>query len=268
MKIAVTGASGFIGRHLLNALQGHQVVAMTRQASKLKFVCGVRVVEIAIDQADINFFDALGCPDVLIHLAWSGLPNYQSSHHLNTELPAQQYFLSQLIASGLPKLVVAGTCFEYGLQSGALAASTPTQPYSQYAIAKDQLRQYLQSLQYKQAFALTWARLFYMYGDGQAAHTLYARLKAAVARGDVVFNMSGGEQLRDYLPVEAVARQLASLANGEHGAGVVNVCSGQPIAVRDLLMQWARERGWQIQFNFGYYPYRDNEPMAFWGKED
>jgi len=56
-----------------------------------------------------------------------------------------------------------------------------------------------------------------------------------VEQGDAVFNMSGGEQLRDYLPVKDVARYIAALAVSGKGAGLVNVCSGKPISVRGLV---------------------------------
>ena len=77
--------------------------------------------------------------------------------------------------------------------------------------------------------------------------------------------MSGGEQLRDYLPVAQAARYLVSLALIEKDIGVVNVCSGTPISVRKLVEGWIKENGWPIRLNLGRYPYSDYEPMAFWG---
>jgi dTDP-6-deoxy-L-talose 4-dehydrogenase (NAD+) len=104
-----------------------------------------------------------------------------------------------------------------------------------------------------------------MYGDGQPDTSLYPKLKEAVARGDEVFNMSGGEQLRDYLPVEEVSREIVDLALSNCDAGIVNICSGQPISVRRQVEKWLDENHWEIKLNPGYYPYPDYEPMAFWG---
>ena len=75
----------------------------------------------------------------------------------------------------------------------------------------------------------------------------------------------GGEQLRDYLPISEVARLIVELALRRLNAGVVNVCSGQPISVRALVEGWIKENGWDIQLNLGRYPYPDYEPMVFWG---
>jgi nucleoside-diphosphate-sugar epimerase len=77
--------------------------------------------------------------------------------------------------------------------------------------------------------------------------------------------MSGGEQLRDYLPVSEVARSLVALVLKQADIGVVNVCSGQPVSVRKLVEGWIAENDWSIDLNLGRYPYPDYEPMAFWG---
>jgi nucleoside-diphosphate-sugar epimerase len=104
-----------------------------------------------------------------------------------------------------------------------------------------------------------------MYGEGQAPGSLYSQLKQAVTRGERQFNLSGGEQLRDYLPVEQIASYLVALALDRRNAGAVNICSGQPISIRTLVEGWLKENNWQIELNFGHYPYPDYEPMAFWG---
>ena len=131
MKVAVTGASGFLGGHVLAALKKHEVdvVTTTREAARLhdglESVC---VVEMDIARPLPDCFERLGKPDVLIHLAWDGLPNYKSLHHFETELPRQYQFLKVMVEGGLSSLVVTGTCFEYGMQTGGLAADAPTRP--------------------------------------------------------------------------------------------------------------------------------------------
>jgi len=268
MKVAVTGASGFIGRHVLSALLEHgvEIVSVMRDASRLAGLSeAVHIVEMDIAHTAPDCFERMGCPDVLIHLAWDGLPNYKSLHHFEAELPRQYHFLNSMIKAGLPSLLVAGTCFEYGMQSGALSAAMPTNPTNPYGYAKDALRQQLEFLRSTKPFSLTWGRLFYMYGEGQPCTSLYSKLKEAVSRGDKIFDMSGGEQLRDYLPVEKVARQIVQLALAQRDIGAVNICSGEPISVRRLVEQWLYENNWKIELNLGYYPYPDYEPMAFWG---
>lgn len=269
MKVAVTGASGFIGRHVLMELMGHgvEMVAVTRDATRLVELSeSVRIVEMDIARPSSDYFEQMGRPDAVIHLAWDGLPHYKSLHHFETELPRQYQFIKSLIEAGLPSLVVTGTCFEYGMQSGPLSAKLPTKPNNPYGYAKDTLRKQLEFLKSVKPFNLTWARLFYMYGEGQSGTSLYPTLKEAVSRADKVFNMSGGEQLRDYLTVEEIARQIVQLAMAQRDAGSINICSGNPVSVRRLVERWLSDNGWEIELNLGYYPYPEYEPMAFWGE--
>jgi len=268
LKIAVTGASGFIGRYVLAELARQQVevVAVTRDATRLAgHGRSGRIVEMDLTAPGADCFDRLGRPDVLIHLAWNGLPNYKSLHHFETELPRQYNFLKAMVDAGLPSLLVTGTCFEYGMQSGALSEDIPTQPANPYGYAKDALRRQLEFLKAVKAFNLTWARLFYMYGEGQPKISLYPQLRGAVSRGERSFNMSGGNQLRDYLPIDEVARLISSLARHRVDAGCVNVCAGKPVSVRELVEGWVKTNGWVIALNLGHYPYPDYEPMEFWG---
>jgi nucleoside-diphosphate-sugar epimerase len=269
MRLAVTGARGFIGRHVLAELSRRdvEVIATERPGStNARPDANVRWVSLDLANPPQNAFAALHSPDVLLHLAWDGLPNYRSPRHVDIELPAQYAFLSNAVRNGLPALVVAGTCLEYGLQSGALAAAIETRPTTPYGLAKDTLRKKLQALQTGQPYRLTWARLFYMYGEDQPATSLFPSLRAANAAGRTEFPMSGGEQLRDYLPVTEVARRLVELAINPADRGPVNVCSGHPVSVRSLVANWIAENRWQIKPKFGELPYPDYEPMAFWGE--
>jgi len=267
-RALVTGATGFIGRHVVSQLydDGYEVIAIARDIKKLDGLKGVtKGVEMDISKAPEDAYLILGSPEVVIHLAWDGLPNYGSLHHFEQEVPRHYAFLKALVEAGLPSLLVTGTCFEYGMQSGSLSEDLPALPVTPYGFAKDILRRQLEYLQRRKAFDLTWCRLFYMYGEGQPAGSLYSQLKAAVKRGDEGFNMSGGEQLRDYLSVEQVAHYIVSLAACKMPAGLVNICAGKPISVRRLVEQWMHEYGWKIHLNLGHYPYPDYEPMAFWG---
>jgi len=268
VKVAVSGASGFIGCHVVAALEraGIEPTLWVRTSSSLAAAQSEhRVVRVDILDQPAELFAMLGRPDALIHLAWGGLPNYQSLHHYELELPAHYRLLKDLVRDGLANLVVAGTCFEYGMQSGPLAETMPAVPANPYALAKDTLRRQLQLLQRELPFALTWARLFYLHGEGQAPTALLPQLRQAVAAGAPRFAMSGGEQLRDYLPVEQAADHLVALAAKQREHGVVNVCSGRPVAVRSLVECWIAANGWSIGLDLGRYPYPAHEPMAFWG---
>ena len=273
MKIAVTGASGFVGRHVAAELERRSlapVVVLRPSSETPDHLAAHRIVRIDVAAPPAQAYELLGRPDVLIHLAWSGLPNYRSLHHFETELPAQYAFLRGLVSDGLSALLVTGTCFEYGMQSGPLDETMEARPSNPYGFAKDALRRQLEFLRQTKPFNLTWARLFYLYGAGQAENSLYAQLTRAVQKREADFNMSGGEQLRDFLPAGEVAANLVALAVAcaSTGAGLVNVCSGRPLSVRTLVAGWLADNEWSIRMNLGHFPYPDYEPMAFWGNAD
>lgn len=272
MNILVTGSTGFVGRHVVSCLvaRGHNVVAVARnreRAMEMPWYKSVKFITGDLHDPELEPVSAFGVPESLIHLAWPGLPNYKDLFHIETNLPADYNFIKKMVEAGTQQVLVSGTCFEYGMQSGALSENTITLPNTPYGIAKDTLRKFLEKLQTKTPFTLQWVRLFYMYGPGQNANSLLAQLDHAIDSGKDVFNMSGGEQLRDYLPVEEVAMRLSEIVEQPEFNGVINCCSGSPISVRRLVEQRIKERGVTIKLNLGYYPYPDYEPMAFWGKE-
>lgn len=271
MKIMVTGATGFIGNHLVPVLleRGYNVIAVARdeeKASKLPWYADVKFLAYDIHSTEKPIsLDDFGNPDVLMHLAWPGLPNYKSLFHFEDNLTADYRFIKSLVRQGLSQILVTGTCFEYGMQGGCLKEDMATFPANSYALAKDTLRKFLQLLQQQISFTLQWVRLFYMYGAGQNPDSLLAQLDRAIENGDKKFNMSGGEQLRDYTPVEGVAKDLARLVEYIQSDGIYNCCSGIPISIRELVERRIRERESNIELNLGYYRYPDYEPMAFWG---
>ena len=264
--IAVTGGTGFVGRHVVGvAVAGGQPVrVLAREPEALEAFSWSREVETKrfdMEQPSAPSFE--GCSH-LAHLAWPGLPNYGEAFHLEENLPASLRLIEQAIDEGVETVLVTGTCFEYGMAHGPLAADHPLAPNTVYAEAKVKLHEQLLDLQQRKPFTLQWARLFYMHGEGQAEGSLLSLLKTAIDNGDAEFPMSGGEQLRDYLPVTEVADKLLQLLTS--GAdGSFNICSGEPISIRRLAEEFCANHNADIHLKLGHYPYPDHEPMAFWG---
>lgn len=273
MNILITGATGFIGNHLISGLvaRGHQVTAIARTLERAK-CCGwydaVRFIAQDIHSLTDNELDQLSRHDAVIHLAWSNLNAYKSLYHLENTLPKDYRFIKSLIMRGIKHVLITGTCFEYGMQNGCLPEELPPMPTTSYAIAKDSLRRFLEVLQREIPYSLQWARLFYLHGPGQAENCLLAQLERSIAKGDTIFNLSMGEQLRDYLPVEEVADRLAMLVERPKFGGIFNICSGKPISIRNLVEQQLALHNSTIKLNLGHYPYPEHEPLAFWGNSE
>ncbi len=270
MKILVTGATGFVGRHVVMELlaRRHNVVAVARnlaRAQEMPWYKKTKFVACDIHNLKDDLMKIFGAPDILVHLAWHGVSDCKGKFHLEENYPADYRFITGMVSGGIKHVLITGTCSEYGMQRGALSEETAPMPTTPYGIAKDTLRRDLEEFQAKQPFTLQWVRLFYMYGQGQNPKSLLPQLDYAIDHKEGTFNMSAGQQLRDYLPVEDVARFLALLCEHPEYSGIINCCSGKPISVRHLVEQKIAQRGANIKLNLGYYPYRDYEPMEFWG---
>jgi nucleoside-diphosphate-sugar epimerase len=273
MKVMVTGATGFVGQHVVSELlqREHSVIAVARDVNRYKIMPWRDSVEFIACDLQKNYdylFKSDSLPDAIIHLSWSGLPNYRDFFHVSKNLTADLAFLEYAVTSGVPQLVIAGTCLEYGMQSGPLTEDMLTAPTTSYGFAKDVLRKSLQLLQSQKSFQLKWMRLFYMYGPGQNSNSLLAQLDNAIRDESPVFNMSMGDQLRDYLPIEEVAENFALVLESHECDGVINCASGKPVAVIDLVRQRCFAKNSIIDLNRGHYSYPSYEPIAFWGVPD
>ena len=106
-----------------------------------------------------------------------------------------------------------------------------------------------------------------MYGEGQYEKAIIPQLNKAIQNGDEVFNMSGGEQLRDYLHVSDIAKNIVHISLQNEVIGIINNCSGKPIKLINFVESYLKEVKSNIKLNKGYYPYPQYEPMEFWGDD-
>jgi len=274
MKILITGSTGFIGKNVVDSLSNISdvdIIVTSSNANKLNelYKCkNLKIFPFDIynnKNLDLNLYEFFEKPDKMIHLAWKGLPNYGESYHITENLQYDFKFLTNLINNGLKDITITGTCFEYGMIEGELNENMQTNPSNYYALAKDTLRKMLEIHQNKNRFDLKWVRLFYMYGIGQNTNSLLPQLEKALNDGEDFFNMSGGDQIRDYLPVTEVAINIVKISLQSKITGIINNCSGKPQSVIDFVNNYLQLNNKKINLNLGYYPYSTFEPMNFWG---
>ena len=255
--IHLLGSEGFIGRSL------------QREARELRLHCWSHS-----DSRPDHYFDLLDpsswealleCqPTHAILLSWPGLPQYQKSFHITRNLPACIELIEKLVDAGLQRIVVAGTCYEYGMQNGPLKEDLNTDPVNCYAIAKDSLRRVIESNYSKNNLQWCWARIFYPYGPGQNPTSLLPSLASSIDNGDSEFPMSSGRQIRDFVPVVQVAKILFQLMTDESAHGIYNCGSGIPISLRELLEERIKAARSKIVLRPNSYSDREDEPLAFW----
>jgi len=273
MKLLVSGATGFIGNYVIKELlkcNDIEVIAtsldpITKVRNKEWFKA-VKYKAQDLNEVKENYFAFFENPDLLIHLSWQGLPNYNELFHIERNLYTNYNFIKNMIENGLRNLTVIGTCLEYGMQEGSLSEEMPTNPITAYGLGKDTLRKFIEELKKTYEFTFKWIRLFYIYGRGQSPKSIISQLDQALKNNEEVFNMSKGDQLRDYLQVEKVADYIIQISLQNKINGIINCCSGKPISIKNLVKAHLKKRNKNIKLNLGYYPYPDYEPMAFWGE--
>ncbi len=270
MRVLVTGAAGFVGASVVRRLvaDGHEVGALVRPGS-LRWRLD-RVEPLTVIECDLSDREALGRalagwkPQTCIHLAWYAVPGKYLDARENLDcLAVSLQLLEQLAAVGCGRVVMTGTCAEYDTDQGYLRESSPTRPATLYAAAKLSLMMTSAIRAGQLGIGFSWARLFYLYGPYEDPRRMVPSLIRSLLERKP-FKASSGQQIRDYLHVEDVAGALCALAIAP-ADGTFNVCSGEPVKVRDLMTALARLAGHADLVGFGELPDRAWEPAFICG---
>lgn len=266
----MTGAAGFIGSQLVRALaaRGMDVVAADRPGVRTDRLaeCGPRVRLAEIELGASGAAQALLAkhrPTHLVHLAWYAEPgDYLASRENLRSLAATTDLVAAALDAGCRRIVATGSCLEYAASDAPHHEGDPVGPESLYAACKHAAHIVCERLAADHA-AFLWARIFYLHGPGEDPRRLMPMVAAQLRRGEAV-DLSGGEQVRDYLHVADVAEALAMLTCSE-ATGVANVCSGAPMPLRVLLGAIGEHVGRPDLLRFGRVPYRPGERMCIAG---
>ena len=273
MRIAVTGAAGFIGAQVVRRLRetGDEVLAVVRKGkrpSRLRDLPGLRVHELALeDTPRLRLWLEEERPEAVVHLAWYARPqDYLVSPENLASLAATARLAEAVFASGCRKLVGVGTCLEYAAADRPFLESDPADPVSPYASAKHAAFLVARALAARAGAELAWARVFHLFGPGEDPSRLVPTVAASLARGEPI-DVTAGEQVRDYLHVADVAAGIAALAR-PGASGVFNVCSGTARPLRELILAIGQLRGRADLLRFGARPYAPGEVMFLAGRAD
>lgn len=266
-KVIVTGATGFVGRYVVSNLMkgGYEVIALVRDIKKAKslpYLDGALLVEFDITNPHFLFENHFE-NSKLIHCAWGDVRDHFSLAHIDEHFLNSYRFIQAAVKLGVSSVVVTGTSWEYGKNYGPINPTVVVTPNTPYAISKNMLHEALRALKNRLNFKLVWARLFYLHGDEDHPESLLSQFDKALDLGGEVFNMSLGEQLYDFLPVELGAAQLITLLGVDEGC--YNICSAKPISLRRLLEERMIKRGKFIRLNLGHHQYREQDTIAIWG---
>lgn len=269
MRVFLTGATGFLGRYILQELlnNSHSVLALVEPSITIPDDSRHPLVtyfwEDLLNSEKIkNKLDEWK-PDACIHLAWYIGPDYLSSL-LNLPLMKSSVdLINNLYMGGCKQVIVAGSCAEYALTNQLLQETSKMEPATLYSACKSAICQIGTnlSLLYKANFA--WGRIFYPYGPGENPNRLMSSLINAIIAGKP-FKASSGTQKKDYIFVEDVARAFLCLLDN-HCNGIFNISTNTSISVKEVIQIIERQMNAEHYAQIGANEKRSWDPENIQG---
>jgi nucleoside-diphosphate-sugar epimerase len=273
MRIFVTGGTGFIGSHFLNAATtgGHALKALRRSAASRSRIPLARApVWLDKELAEVTVEDLRGC-DVLVHLAAEGITPQPASWDTCYRVNVMETLalVQRGVQAGVRRVVVTGTYAEYGLAGlrfDPIPPDAPLEPTDPYAASKASAAVALCALSRVLKFELAYLRVFSAYGEGQYETNFWPALRRAALAGED-FAMTAGDQVRDFTPVMDIAKMLvAACARPEVRPGAPwlrNAASGRPVRLRDFAEQCWQDFGAKGRLLVGAVPMRAGEVTRY-----
>lgn len=260
-RVLLTGASGFIGRHCIPPLLecGYEIHAVS---TRLRPDLDSRVIWHPVNLLDPRQTVALVesiKPTHLLHLAWYAVPGRFWQATENVDWVKASLTLLEAFSSGGERAVVAGTCAEYDWEYGYCSEGvTPQNPATLYGSCKNALREILLPFSRQQGLSFAWGRVFLLYGPYEDPKRLVPSVILSMLRG-MPACCTHGRQIRDILYVADVASAFVALLEGEL-EGPVNIASGRPVALRDVVTQIGDTLGRPELIRFDALPAPANDP--------
>lgn len=264
MRVLVTGASGFIGRHSLPLLleKGHDVhaVFLFRSGSQRKNLHWHRFDLLAPGKTE-ELVERVR-PSHLLHFAWyaehgmfwNSLENFRW-------VRASLELLQAFVANGGERAVIAGSCAEYDWTQGICSErTTPLRPMTVYGTCKHALQIMLSSFSTETGLSSAWGRIFHLYGPYENPERLIASVICSLLRGKEA-ECTHGEQVRDFLPAAKAAAAFVELLESDV-RGPVNIASGHPVALKDIIFEIGNRIGRPDLIRLGAIASRDADPLV------
>ncbi len=236
-RVLLTGATGFIGRHCLPILseRGYEIHAIsTKPPMDRQLDINWHKIDL-LDSGQIADLVSIVRPSHLLHFAWYTAPGkYWTSLENIRWVQSSLDLLQAFVSEGGQRAVMAGTCAEYDWRYGYCSEkTTPLAPSTLYGTCKHTLQVMLNAFSKQTGLSSAWGRIFFLYGPYEHPDKLVSSVICSLLLGRQA-HCSHGNQIRDFLYVKDVADAFVALLESDV-EGSVNIASGKPIALRDII---------------------------------
>ena len=257
IKVLITGATGFVGKAVLEVLSNYDVdiTCVLREGARLNVNyenagCRSIYVNDIFEIGEDEWCNHLRGIDLILHLAWFAKPGEYLTSLKNFQCLMGTTVLARAAAKAkVPRFVGIGTCFEYDTDAGWLSTRTALNPLTPYAVAKAAAFLTVEQILNETDTSFLWARLFYLHGENENPLRLVPYIHSRLKQGEIV-ELTKGDQVRDFLNVAEAAQMIVTEALGDN-EGAANICSGIGITVRELAEEIADQYGRRDLLKFG-----------------
>ena len=277
-RVLLTGARGFTGRyvHAELARAGYEVIDAVAEGgvhANEAVAGGAAKQQVTLDITSLEHCRAVMQavrPDYLIHLAaisFVGHADAEAFYRVN--VIGTLNLLQALADTGIaPKRVVlASSANVYGnAAAGILAESQPPAPVNHYAMSKLAMEYLVRPWNERLPIVVT--RPFNYTGVGQAAQFLVPKIVSHFVDRAQVIELGNLDVERDFSDVRTVAKVYRALLQTDCAGLTVNICSGQPYSLRDIIGMMEAIAGYGIEVRVNPAFVRQNEVKTLLGSTD
>lgn len=172
-------------------------------------------------------------PDVTLHLAWEGLPDYGDEVCRRNFKYGEKLF-AVAAQGGCRCILSAGSCWEYKRRQGELAEVAEIEVGKTFPAAKNDLRLAGEAISKEYGMKFYWPRIFYAYGPGQRKTSLIPYIISSLQDG-VVPEIRNLNDKHDFVYVDDVAKAIVMIIEKQPDKMVYNIGSGHSTSVRDVV---------------------------------
>lgn len=264
-RAVVTGASGFIGTHLLKELlrRGFDVCAVVRPGSAvdpsaadgLSGSGNLQTVALNMEQYG-RLAGEIGQADVFYHLAWAGVrkPFRDDAAVQEANFRGAAEAMRQARLMGCSFFLGAGSQAEYGSCRGKTYEDCACSPVTEYGRQKLAACRKLGGMAEEAEMRFIWARIFSLYGPGDFSGTLIMNCLKKMQKNESI-DLTECSQLWDFLYVKDAAAAMAEFAGASCGSGIYNLAGGDVRPLKDYITELKEILHSTSVLNFGAVPY-------------